>query len=276
MKSILIGRPAFNDWAQSLDKVASHSGGKIHLHELDDVEEVLSFARRFRMQGLVPMTYPQMKLVCRHKDRFAAAGIKILCSDQFELVDNFDDKVRFIRFMDEQDLLHLLPDVYVTQHQGERVDYAPIEYPCIFKLAVTFGGTGSNVHLTAQRAVDVSKIAKNIDYIGQQFIPGNAEYGGHFYIENGSIRKQAFYCTTRDESILVQRGRMSTFTRSEDLDEASELESMFGAINYTGFACVDFKVNEDGIKIFEVNPRLGGSLMHNEPALLAFFDVAHD
>ncbi len=274
MKPFLLGRPSFNDWSRALDAVASASNGQIHLRDFDDVDEVLSYARRFRLQGVVPMTYPQMRMIAKHKGRFAQAGIKAICSDQYELVENFDDKVRFIRFMEEQDLMHLLPEVYVVQHDGQRIDYAPVQYPCIFKLAVTFGGTGSTVHLDPQRPLQLEQVAKNVSYIVQAFVPGNVEFGGHFYVEGGAVRKQAFYRCTRDASMLVQRGRMPNFTRLEDLDEASELESMFGAVNYTGFACVDFKVTRDGIKIFEVNPRLGGSLMHNGPDLMSFFETA--
>jgi|GEM_PF-2060895 len=276
MKNILVGRPSFNDWAQAIDKIASRSGGRIHVHDFDDVDEVLSYARRFRMQGVVPMTYPQMKLIAKHRNRFQAVGIKAVVSDSYDLVQLFDDKVRFIRFMEEQDLMHLLPDVYVINHDGQRQDYAPVEYPCIFKLAVTFGGTGAQVHLNAGKPLELDKVARGSSYIVQEFIPGNVEYGGHFYIEGGAIRRQLFYRGTRDASITVQRGHMPSYDRFEELDEAAELESMFGAINYTGFACVDFKVSPKGIKIFEVNPRLGGSLIHNESDLLSYFDSALD
>jgi len=276
MKNILVGRPSYNDWAQAIDKVASRSGGRMHVLEIDDADEVLSYARRFGMQGVIPMTYPQMKVLAQHRDRFQAVGVKVVCSDSYDLVEAFDDKVRFIRFMEEQDLMHLLPDVYVVSHDGQRTDYAEIQYPCIFKLAVTFGGTGSAVHLTAHKPVELDKVARGTPYIVQQYIPGNVEYGGHIYVEGGSIRRQLFYRGARDASVHVQRGRMPKFDRFEELDEAAELESMFGAINYTGFACVDFKVSDDGIKIFEVNPRLGGTIIHNEPDLRSFFDAALD
>lgn len=274
MKNILVGRSSFNDWASAIDKTASRSGGRIHVREFDDVDEVLSYARRFRLQGVIPMTYPQMKMVSKHRDRFQQAGIKVVCSDSYDLVQLFDDKVRFIRFMEEQDLLHLLPDVYVINHEGQREDRMPVEYPCIFKLAVTFGGTGSQVYLQGGKPLELDKVARGTSYIVQEFIPGTVEYGGHFYVEGGSIRRQLYYRNTRDASITVQRGRMPTYDRYEELDEAAELESMFGAINYTGFACVDFKISPKGIKIFEVNPRLGGSIIHNEADLLSYFESA--
>lgn len=276
MKNILVGRPSFSDWATAIDKVASRSGGTIQVHTLDDAEEALSYARRFRMQAVIPMTYPQMKVLAPHRDRFDEVGIRLVCSDSYELIQTFDDKVRFIHFMDEQDLMHLLPDVYVVSHNGQRTDYAEIQYPCIFKLAVTFGGTGSTVHLTAQKPVELDKVARGTSYLVQQFIPGNVEYGGHIYVEGGAIRKQLYYRGARDASVHVQRGRMPKFDRFEELDEAAELESMFGAVNFTGFACVDFKVSDQGIKIFEVNPRLGGTLIHNEPDLLSFFEAARE
>jgi predicted ATP-grasp superfamily ATP-dependent carboligase len=40
-------------------------------------------------------------------------------------------------------------------------------------------------------------------------------------------------------------------------------EKIFTKLKYTGFACIDFKMINSKIKIFEINPRLGGTIVHD-------------
>lgn len=276
MHKILLGRPQFNDWARALDRLAANSRGAIQMHALDDdPAELISYARRFRLSAIIPTTYEQMRRLHRHHDDFAAFGCKLVCSRSHDLVDTFDDKVRFIRFMEDYGHQHLLPEVYVVNHEGERTDYAEIRYPCIFKHALAFGGTGSSVHLDPSRPLDLSQVPPQLSYIVQAYIPGSSELGGHLYVEHGSVRKSLYYLGTRDPSVHIQRGRMGRYERLETIDQAAEIEDVFAAIDYTGFACVDFKIDDaGGARIFEINPRLGGTLVHDERDLLGFLTAA--
>ena len=47
---------------------------------------------------------------------------------------------------------------------------------------------------------------------------------------------------------------------------------IFNDLNYSGFACADFTIHNNKIIIFEINPRPGGSLIHNEKYLNIFLD----
>ena len=42
-------------------------------------------------------------------------------------------------------------------------------------------------------------------------------------------------------------------------------------INFTGFVCIDFKIVNNKIKIFEINPRLGETIVYND--LPEFLDL---
>lgn len=274
MTKTLVGIPSFRDWANTINRVAQSSGGRVMTHPIDDLDEVLSLAKRFRVQAIIPATYPQMKVLEHQRHAFAAFGCKLVCCDDFELVQTFDDKVRFIRYMDDYGLMDLVPEVYVVQHDGQRIDYGEIRYPCIFKHAVTFGGTGSSVHLDPSRPPDLDGVPSDTAYIVQEFIPGNVEYGGHLYLENGAVVRSLYYRGTRDASIQIQRGHMARYDRLETIDEAADIENIFASVPFTGFACVDFKVVDGRPKVFEINPRMGGTLIHNQSDLLSFFDTA--
>jgi predicted ATP-grasp superfamily ATP-dependent carboligase len=55
---------------------------------------------------------------------------------------------------------------------------------------------------------------------------------------------------------------------------APHLETIFASVikafNYSGPACINFKIHDGVPKIFEIYPRMGGSLMmtHTEPYLI--------
>ena len=50
------------------------------------------------------------------------------------------------------------------------------------------------------------------------------------------------------------------------------VDQIFKDLNYSGFAVCDFIIVNDRIVIFEINPRPGGSLIHNEKYLNIFLD----
>jgi predicted ATP-grasp superfamily ATP-dependent carboligase len=58
------------------------------------------------------------------------------------------------------------------------------------------------------------------------------------------------------DDLVIKRGSV-TYERCDDVD----FGAIFRALKYTGFACVDFKIKDGQPKIFEINPRLGGSLV---------------
>jgi len=47
-------------------------------------------------------------------------------------------------------------------------------------------------------------------------------------------------------------------------------------LEYNGFACADFIVENGEIIIFEINPRIGGSLIQNREKLNEFLDILLD
>lgn len=43
----------------------------------------------------------------------------------------------------------------------------------------------------------------------------------------------------------------------------NDIKRIFKEINYTGMACVDFKIANGELKIFEINSRFGGTIVRN-------------
>jgi len=272
MSNIFVGKTQFNDWGQALDRAASRSNGRIVVRDIADADTVIAYCKRHNLTAIAPTTYPQMKQVSANYGKFARAGIKVVACADYQLVETFDDKTLFAQFMLDQNLEDLIPEVFIASGRNGRSDYAPIDYPCILKLGVTFGGVGSTVHLDPQHPPALNRVEPGQSFLVQRFIPGAVEYGGHFYVESGDIKRAIYYSNRRDASILVQRGRMVTrgYDKADTIPEHGHFEDLFARLDYTGFACADFKVVDGVPKIFEVNPRLGGTLIHDEVDLPAF------
>ena len=272
MSNILVLRTQFSDWGQAIERAASRSNGRLVIRDFTDPDTVIAYMKRHNLTALVPTTYPQMKAIAQAYGRFARQGLKVVASPDYQLVETFDDKARFVRFMQDHGLEDMVPEVYVVGSRHGVEEAAPITYPCIVKLGVTFGGVGSTVHMDARAPVNLAKFKPGESFLIQRFVPGGIEYGGHFYIESGDIKRHVYYEGSRDPGIHVQRGRMAqnAYKKRDTIPEHDAFVDLFARIDYTGFACADFKV-EDGVpKIFEINPRLGGTLIHDAQDLPAF------
>lgn len=272
MSNILVGRTQFNDWGQAIERTSSRSNGRIVVRDIGDAETLISYCKRHGLMAIAPTTYPQMKLVAQSYGKFARAGIKVAACQDYSLVETFDDKTLFVQFMHDHGLEELIPDTYVMGNKRGRTELAPIEYPCIFKLGVTFGGQGSSVHLDPRSPPALARVEPGQSFLVQRFIPGGVEFGGHFYVESGDIKRCVYYESKRDPSVQVQRGRVSrnAYVKHDRIPEHEHFADLFARVDYTGFACADFKVEDGTPKIFEVNPRLGGTLIHDEEDLPAF------
>lgn len=272
MSNILVLRTQFSDWAPAIERAAAGSGGRVLVRDAADPDTTIAYMKRHNLTAITPTTYPQMKALAAAWGKFARAGIKVVSSPDYSHVENFEDKARFVRFMADQGLEELLPEVYVVASGAGPEELAPIRYPCIVKAGVGFGGQGASVHLDERSPVNLSRFKAGESFVVQRFVPGGTEFGGHFYLESGDIKRCVYYEGRRDPAQHIQRGRLgpNAYSRHRKIPEHEALADLFARLDYTGYACVDFKV-EDGVpKIFEVNPRLGGTLVHDPEDLPAF------
>lgn len=275
MSNILVLRTQFSDWAPAIERAAARGNGRIVVRDAAEADTTIAYMKRHNLTAVIPTTYPQMRALAAAYGKFARAGIKVVSSPDATHVETFDDKARFVRFMLDQGLEDLIPEVYVVgggAGHGGVDELAEIRYPCIAKPGVGFGGQGSSVHLDPRSPVNLSRFKPGESFVVQRFVPGPIEFGGHFYLESGDIKRCVYYEGRRDAAQHIQRGRLApnAYTKHATIPQHDAFADLFARLDYTGFACVDFKV-EDGVpKIFEINPRLGGTLVHDAQDLPAF------
>jgi carbamoylphosphate synthase large subunit len=65
--------------------------------------------------------------------------------------------------------------------------------------------------------------------------------------------------TIRTEDNVLERRLVATPEST-----LKQIEAVLGPIAYSGPCNIDYKLQGDRMRIFEINPRLGGTLMHDD------------
>lgn len=107
---------------------------------------------------------------------------------------------------------------------------------------------GSGVFIGNRRRADA--------WIRLEAIRGRVELVQHVACKAGRVIAKVTGAMDAGGELVIKRGAWP-YVRTTDVD----LDRVFAALDYTGFACVNLKMVGDQPKIFEINPRLGGSLV---------------
>ena len=115
------------------------------------------------------------------------------------------------------------------------------------------------------------------DVIISEYIEHTVYYSGHFIILNGKILDKIYFSSTYKNDKDIVRGRIREYTIQSELKVDDNIfNNIFTKLPYSGFACVDFIIKNNKIIIFEINPRLGGSLALDTYYLNKFIDTLYD
>jgi len=184
---------------------------------------------------------------------------KFLCGDSLDNVKIFNNKAVFSIYCIDNNLGDIVPITYVICVEGNRYGINDLKYPNILKPSESYAGTDIVVFGNEVKDFKI----KQQNYIIQEFILG-VDHVGMFYVKDGKIIVSYYYCDDAKRSdIYITQGKILNPKRRDDLRIHNNLfERLFIPMNYTGFATVDFRITpDDKIKIFEVNPRLGGTIL---------------
>jgi len=111
------------------------------------------------------------------------------------------------------------------------------------------------------------------DHIIQEYIDHTEYYTGHFLVLNGIIHNKIYFFSNDKKTTEIKRGQTTIYQVKERLDvDDSIFSKIFNNLNFSGFASIDFTIYNDKIIIFEINPRLGGSLIHDDKYFNLFLD----
>ena len=182
-----------------------------------------------------------------------------------ETIELLDNKSKFGKYM-LQNFPESVPTIYYYQFSDE-VYFNKENKPSklIQKPNTGCGGTGIKI---------VSSIQPGLrNHIVSKYIEHTTYYAGHFLVNKGIICEKIFFCSSHPYIDGIKMGRIINYTiLPELLLDDSIFNKIFSNLSYSGFADCDFTIVNDGIIIFEINPRPGGSLIQNKVYFDKFID----
>jgi len=180
-----------------------------------------------------------------------------LAPNRFAL-DTCGDKIRFQRFMVRAGFADLMPESWGRN--------ATPRFPCVVKRNNKEGGAGVKVvrsaeELAATLAVRPFKGRRPV--IFQELIEGLVDYATHCVAVDGRIVWHVSYAYDIDPVTRVQTTDVHAHRRRIEAPAAAlaRFEQVLAALRYSGPASFDWRPRRDGVVLFEINPRFGGSMM---------------
>jgi carbamoylphosphate synthase large subunit len=176
-------------------------------------------------------------------------------------LNTFENKQLFWNLLKNNDMLKYTPETY------DYLTLNNIKYPCIIKPTNLNCGKYMCVVDNDVDLINGIKRVKNYQFIVQEYICDPNEYVTHCVVKNGKIMLHVSYVYECSDKYFIKG--ISSVKLSKKwtlLDNDLEIfEKILKLVNFSGICNLNYKYNKENIPlIFEINPRLGGSLMANE------------
>jgi len=169
-----------------------------------------------------------------------------------------ENKARFANYMAANGFADYCPRTYAGRQEAA--------YPCMLK----------RTDLSASLGVAIAKSPEHLDelletrtfaghaYILQALVPGKVEYATYCVCKDGRVLWNCSFATDIGAPVAIKRednalARQAIATPDPVL---RQIEAVLRPLAFSGPCNVDYKRTADGrLQIFEINPRLGGTLM---------------
>lgn len=187
---------------------------------------------------------------------------RCIFSNKHCVLDTLHNKIKFAIWMKNHKLGAYIPTTYTyySTTDGFYINNKIQFDKCISKPAC--GACGDNVKI-------VTKMVFCPNTIYQEYIPHKTYYSHHFLVNKGVILNSVCFASSYKGRGEIVKGRITHY-KVVDVDQ-TVFSTIFSTLSYSGFACADYTIRPDGtIAIFEINPRIGGSLIHNQKYLTEF------
>jgi predicted ATP-grasp superfamily ATP-dependent carboligase len=186
-------------------------------------------------------------------NRFAAWGHKFIVAPN-DVVDFCNDKLKFNLHLTEIGFENNIPKILT----------APTQYPYILKKNFDEWGLNSHIIDGVEKENSLSDILNHPDYFKQAYVIGKDEYATHFIFSENKLQYCQTFKFTFPKEIFIKGFESPPFKTAVIIPVESDFSDLFEKIlqqiDFKGVGCFNFKIENNLPKIFELNPRVGGSL----------------
>jgi hypothetical protein len=227
------------EWTRAIKRAFRHTRHELTFGQVAD-------ACRGEHDLLLPLTIDDLKALSRDRDLVARNPIPTPSVASIELCD---DKFQLNEVLIVSGFGNLIPKMGTS-----------LLFPYIVKRRLDEWGRHSRIVLDAGQEGDVAALRDDPDYFGQEFILGTHEYATHILFSEGRIERSLTIEYVFDTPTPI-KGQLKplykTICRCPFLDLFA---SILAAIDFQGICCVNYKLRGGSPFVFEINPRIGGSL----------------
>jgi carbamoylphosphate synthase large subunit len=173
-------------------------------------------------------------------------------------IATLDNKARFAAYMEANGFADYCPRTYASRHAAV--------FPCVLK----------RTDLSASLGVAVARSPEHLDellrtrtfagrpYVLQEPVQGNVEYATYCVCKDGRVLWSCSFASDVGGPVVIKREDNAVRRQAIATPAAiiRQIEAVLLPLAFTGPCNVDYKLAADGrLQIFEINPRLGGTLM---------------
>lgn len=185
----------------------------------------------------------------------------LLASDA--VIDLCNDKLALNRFLISKGFGSYIP----------KVD-SDFSFPYVLKKRIDNWGINSFV---IRNKADESRHAEALAseaYFRQEYVGGLHEYSSYIIVKNRRIVFLKSLKFTFAEPYLIhgKYGRLSHVELVDHDHLRTDFERILNILDYKGLCTIDYKITQDGIKLFEINPRCGGRTNQFINSILEFYE----
>ncbi len=232
----------------------------------DYLNIILDICKKENITGVLSLIDPELSLIAKHKEDFAAVGTTVIVPD-YDLVETCFDKYKMYQKLCELGIptgkCYVEKEKFYQEKKGGKISYPVFVKPVC-------GSASMHINkVTSDEELEVL-FALYDDLMIQEFMDGT-EYGADVYID---------MLTGKVSTIFVKKKikmRAGETDKSVSIKEEALFELLTKFVETCGFkGIIDidiFKIGEQ-YYISEVNPRFGGGYPHayesgvNVPALI--------
>lgn len=179
-----------------------------------------------------------------------------MCYLDYEIFELLDDKAKFYNYMKTK-FSKNIPQIY------DKNDMKTFKYPMIIKKNISAGGFETYLIKDETMFKNYYTVYHRNNNIFQEYINGEYEYSGNFLCIDGII-KHKIIMREKYGNYYIKKCCFKQFEIINDTDfDITLFENILYDLKYTGGCCIDFKYVDNCIKIFEINPRFGGTIIHS-------------
>ena len=210
------------------------------------LEVILEICEKEKVDGVLSLIDPELSLLAKNKDKFAAVGTKVIGSS-YELCEMSLDKFEMYKWLTSHG--YKCAKSYMDKEQFfADVDAGKVKYPVFVKPA------------RGSASIAISKVydRETVELMIQEFLDGQ-EIGADVYIDMISGETVSIFTKKK---LLMRAGETDKAESFKDEKLFELIEKFVNEAGYTGQIDIDI-FDVDGVYyLSEVNPRFGGGYPH--------------